>query len=187
MYIPTKLHLITVHNSVASTVSAAKTFILRGPSLLQLPNPRFVWEGLQLNVRLLSVTTRSLVAKQKWWGYNRKDPFKILPLASNVEATINNTHNWNRVLRVQVRNKTGMLIWIWHMESVYVHASMKHVERSYPDSDTAMTTGWSANENLEFDPRPIDTGEQSPTSSHKTVNTQVSVRSPLHPDTPIHS
>jgi hypothetical protein len=52
---------------------------------------------------------------------------------------------------------------------VYVHASMNDVERSSPESDTVMTTGWSANESLEFDPRPIDTGEQSSTSCQKTI------------------
>ena len=90
---------------------------------------------------------------------------------------MNNTHNWNRDYGEQAWRKTRTLMWILHRTSVYANACMNDAKYSNPDSDTAVTSGWSANESLEFDPRPIDTDEQSSNSSLKAANTEARRRS----------
>jgi len=90
---------------------------------------------------------------------------------------MNNTHNWNGDYREQAWRKTRTLMWILHRTSVYANASMNDAKCSNLDSDNAVTSGWSANESLEFDPRPIDTDEQSSNSSLKAANTEAPCRS----------
>jgi len=98
-------------------------------------------------------------------------------LASNAGMALNNTHNWNRDYGEQARRKTRKLMRILRRTSVYANASMNDAKCSNPDSDTVVTSGWSANESLEFDPRPIDTDEQSSNSSLKAANTEAPCRS----------
>ena len=98
-------------------------------------------------------------------------------LAGNAGMTKGNTHNWNRDYGEQAWRKTRKLMWILHRTSVYANVSMNDAKCSNPDSDTAVISGWSANESLEFDPRLIDTDEQSSNSSLKAANTEAPCRS----------
>jgi hypothetical protein len=98
-------------------------------------------------------------------------------LVSNAGMTKNNTHNWNRDYGEQALRKTRNLMWILHRTSVYVNASMNDTKCSNMESDTAVISGWSANESLEFDPSPIDTDEQSSNSSLTAANTEAPCRS----------
>jgi len=91
--------------------------------------------------------------------------------------TMNNTRNWNGDYMEQAWRKTRKLMWILHRTSAYANASMNDAKCSNPDSDTAVTCGWSANDSLEFDPRPIDTDDQSSNSSLKAANTEAQCRS----------
>jgi len=70
-------------------------------------------------------------------------------------------------------------MWILHRASVYANVSMNDAKYSNPESDTAVTSGWSANESLEFDPGPIDTDEQSSNSSLQAANTEARCRSSI--------